>query len=195
MSKNTNTSKHMPLPREADIVIAAKTDSESFALLYDHYFPKIYKYIHYRVKNPNDVEDLTCAVFELVFTKLESYKQNRGPFGSWIFAIARNTVYDYYRKKKRLQAHTTEMPKFTEMQEKSNLEDVVLAKESCQELHKALRTLSHREQDIIALKFASGMTNRSIAASTGLTESNVGVILYRAIRRLRGKLYKEMEKD
>ena len=48
--------------------------------------------------------------------------------------------------------------------------------------------LSHRERDLIGLKFAGGLTNRRIAALTGLSESNVGVILYRAVRRLRTEL-------
>ena len=48
--------------------------------------------------------------------------------------------------------------------------------------------LSDREQDLIALKFAAGLTNRRIAEMTGLSQNNVGVILYRAVRRLRAKL-------
>jgi hypothetical protein len=33
-----------------------------------------------------------------------------------------------------------------------------------------------------------GLTNRRIAKLTGLTENNVGIILYRAVRRLRAEL-------
>jgi RNA polymerase sigma-70 factor (ECF subfamily) len=35
------------------------------------------------------------------------------------------------------------------------------------------------------LKFSGGITNREIARVTGLSESNVGTILCRAIRKLR----------
>ena len=52
----------------------------------------------------------------------------------------------------------------------------------------ALARLPARERDLIGLKFAAGLTNRRIADLTGLTESNVGVILYRTIRRLRTDL-------
>ncbi|MDT3702970.1 MAG: sigma-70 family RNA polymerase sigma factor [Thermincola sp.] len=45
-----------------------------------------------------------------------------------------------------------------------------------------------RERNIIALKFKAGLTNRHIAELIGLSESNVGVILYRAIRQLRSIL-------
>jgi RNA polymerase sigma-70 factor (ECF subfamily) len=44
---------------------------------------------------------------------------------------------------------------------------------------------------MIALKFSSGMTNRDIAQVTGLGESNVGIIIYRAVKRLQELLEKE----
>jgi len=48
--------------------------------------------------------------------------------------------------------------------------------------------LSDRERDLVALKFAAGLTNRRIAELTGLSESNLGVILYRAVPRLRAEM-------
>ena len=56
------------------------------------------------------------------------------------------------------------------------------------ELLAALARLSDRERDLIGLKFAAGLTNRHIAKLADLRESNVGVILYRAMRRLRVEL-------
>ena len=49
----------------------------------------------------------------------------------------------------------------------------------------ALSRLDERERELLALKFASCMTNRQIAGLSGLSESNVGVILYRALHHLR----------
>ena len=55
-------------------------------------------------------------------------------------------------------------------------------------LLKAVSALDERAREIIALKFSSGMTNRDIAKVTGLGESNVGVILYRALKTLQQTL-------
>jgi RNA polymerase sigma-70 factor (ECF subfamily) len=52
----------------------------------------------------------------------------------------------------------------------------------------ALAALPQREQEVVALKFASGLTNRRIAEIVGLKPGHVGVILYRAIRKLRDHL-------
>ena len=49
----------------------------------------------------------------------------------------------------------------------------------------AIAGLSERERDVMGLKFGAQLTNRRIAALTGLSESNVGVIVYRAAGRIR----------
>jgi len=67
-------------------------------------------------------------------------------------------------------------------------EEVVIRREARQELVRALGFLDDRERDLVALKFSALMTNRDIAGVTGLTESNVGVILFRALRKLRAVL-------
>jgi RNA polymerase sigma-70 factor, ECF subfamily len=45
--------------------------------------------------------------------------------------------------------------------------------------------LPEREQELIALKYGADLTNREIARLTGLSETNVGSILYRVVRKLR----------
>ena len=52
--------------------------------------------------------------------------------------------------------------------------------------------LDGRARQVLALKFAGALTNRQIAVIHGLTESNVGVILYRALLKLRSLLIASM---
>jgi RNA polymerase sigma-70 factor (ECF subfamily) len=51
-----------------------------------------------------------------------------------------------------------------------------------------VQSLDGRARQILALKFGGALTNRQIAGITGLTESNVGVILYRSLTKLRALL-------
>jgi RNA polymerase sigma-70 factor (ECF subfamily) len=48
-----------------------------------------------------------------------------------------------------------------------------------------LQTLPDRDRDLMALKYGAEMSNRDIARATGLSESNVGTILHRAVQALR----------
>ena len=52
----------------------------------------------------------------------------------------------------------------------------------------AISRLDERSRDIIALKFSSGMNNREIAGLTGLGESNVGIIIFRAVKKMQADL-------
>jgi RNA polymerase sigma-70 factor (ECF subfamily) len=57
--------------------------------------------------------------------------------------------------------------------------------EELQLLNSCLARLSNQEREIISLKFGAEMTNRQIAGMLTLSESNVGIIIYRAVRKLR----------
>ncbi len=59
----------------------------------------------------------------------------------------------------------------------------------------AMAVLSAQQRDLLALKFSVDLTNRQIAALTGLSEQNVGVIIFRAIRKLRQVMGRKEEKD
>ena len=48
-----------------------------------------------------------------------------------------------------------------------------------------LERLGERERELVALKFGAGWTNRAIARALGLSETNVGTLLYRTIQALR----------
>lgn len=64
-------------------------------------------------------------------------------------------------------------------------EETAESSEEKQLLRECITRLPGNEQEIVQLKFAMEMTNRDIAKALGLTESNVGVMLYRIIRKLR----------
>jgi len=115
------------------------------------------------------------------------YRPERAPFAAWLFAIVRNAVNDHLRAKRRRRWLSLEV-----LRDRASAgpqpEEVAIHGETRAELLAAVARLSDRERDLIALKFAAGLTNRRIAKLTGLSESNVGVILYRAMQRVRAEL-------
>ena len=158
-----------------------------FIKVYDYYFPRVYNYIYYRCSNEIICDDLTSEVFERALVNIHTFDPKKGKFGTWIFAIARNVVNNHFRllKVKKYLSIDTLFKNKTIKAHEPNPEHNVINRETNQELIDAINTLDQRERDILGLKFASQMTNRKISKVTGLTESNVGVILYRAIKKLR----------
>ena len=156
----------------------------NFTEFYNEYFPRVYNYVYYRVNNYHDAEDLTGLIFYKLFEKRSLYCPDKAPIFAWVFSIARNTVTDYYRKCARDIAAPLEAAENI-MDLRLGPEAIAEVNETKRHLHRALTSLNDRERDIIALKFWGGLTNREIAKAIGLSESNIGVILYRAMRRLR----------
>ena len=52
-------------------------------------------------------------------------------------------------------------------------------------LRQALEALSGRERELIALKYFAGLSNAEIATVIGVSESNAGTRLHRAMENLR----------
>ena len=160
------------------------TSREIFAELYDEFMPKVFRYIRYKVNNEQLTEDLTSTVFEKALANFGRYSSEKAAFSTWIFSIARNTIIDYYRTNSKRQHvsldEAAEMPSGKpypqeEMEKK--------AEKEC--LMGCLTKLSAEDQEIIRLKFTAEFNNRQIAKILGLSESNVGVKLFRAVKRLR----------
>jgi hypothetical protein len=49
---------------EPAILAGAKIDPATFNTLYDFYFPRIHKYVLYRVDDPQTADDLVSQIFE-----------------------------------------------------------------------------------------------------------------------------------
>lgn len=155
-----------------------------FAELYEQFLPKVYRYISYRISDVPTAEDLTSSVFEKALNKFKTYSSQKAQFSTWIFTIARNTLIDYYRSRSSRPTVTLDDPAALSVEDASP-EDATISADESRHLNACLAKLSPQEQEIISLKFGAEMTNRQIAATLALGESNVGVILYRSVRKLR----------
>ncbi len=155
-----------------------------FAEMYQQNLPKVFQYINYRVDDVHLAEDLTSMVFEKALTRFNSYRSDLASLSTWLLSIARNTVTDHFRASAREQKAMRNMAEMTSMSDPSS-DDKTIEVEEQQRLKFCLAGLSTQEQEIISLKFGGELTNRRIAVMLGLSESNVGTIVYRAVRKLR----------
>ena len=163
------------------VPLAAATRSEGFAELYERTFPRVYAYVASLLRDRSAAEDVTAQAFERAYRKRLSYRASRGSMDAWVFGIARNAALDELRKRKRRAVLEGE-PEDTEGLLPEDEADLALRR---QVVRAALTSLDGRERDLIALKFAGGLSNGEIARVLRMSESNVGTRLHRTITKLR----------
>jgi RNA polymerase sigma factor (sigma-70 family) len=162
----------------------------SFEEIYTKYFTRIYNYIRYRLIERDAADDLVSAVFEKVLDKYDSFDPGRHGLEPWLFAIARNTLNDYFRRRK-VRGWFSISDREETIASAESVEGTAQRNEENALLLGALAKLSDAERDLIAMKYTLEMTNRDIAAQTGLGESNVAVTMFRAMKKLKAILEPE----
>lgn len=152
--------------------------------VYWKYMPDVFRFFCYQVGDEALAEDLTATTFVKVWKARSQYDQQRGELTTWLFTIARNTMTDYFRRKRdNLPLELVEIP--IRASEIRQLEQAVEQLQDIARLRALMELLSEREQELIIFKYGAGLTNRLIAELTDISESNVGTILHRAVNRLR----------
>jgi RNA polymerase sigma-70 factor, ECF subfamily len=152
----------------------------SFEALYRGSAEAVYAYAASLLRDRSAAEEVTAAAFERAFRKQRSFDPRRGTQRAWLFGIARNAALDELRRRKR-SAELTAEPAGDEPAPEGEAE----AAEGRVTLRAALATLEPRERELIALKFHAGLSNAEIADVLGVSPSNAGTRVHRALTRLR----------
>jgi len=166
--------------------MTASTDID-WASAYEELLPRVYHYFCLRVGDRLEAEDLTAATFERAWRDRERYRKDLGTFTNWLFGIARHVTITHFRQNRQGQVITE--PTTAEVYRPT--EETAAHQEEFERLASLLTSLPEREREIFSLKYGAQFTNRAIAKSVGLTESNVGTMLHRLVSRLREHLEQE----
>ncbi|MGO3752373.1 MAG: RNA polymerase sigma factor [Peptoniphilaceae bacterium] len=159
-----------------------------FEKVYNEFFIRVFKFISYRVNINADVEDVTAEVFQKIYKNLNKFDPEKGKLEVWIFKMARNTLNDYYRSKRRISFISID--KFVNFFSSENyVHDKIEKEEEYSNLNKIVKKLPERERQILGLKFGAELSNKDIGEILEISPSNVGVILHRVTKKIK----KDME--
>ena len=155
-----------------------------FELLYETYFPRVYRFALKRLGDPAEAEDVTQEVFFSVFNCLDRF-QGESTLLVWIFGITRNTVNRRFRKQRpRLEpidGDATREPAAADVpaDQAVDARRMLVLCESVIE-----NDLTPLQRRIFHLKHLRRQSIRSIAAALGKSEDAVKANLYRMRKAL-----------
>lgn len=158
-----------------------ETRSEAFDALYRRSFARVYGYVATLLRDRSAAEEVTAQAFERAFRRRRTFRASRGTEEAWLFGIARNAALDELRRRKRRAVLETDPPDLHSAAPGEHAEEAVRR----EAVRAALDRLAPRERELVALKFAGGLSNEEIARVTGISASNVGTRLHRTLEKLR----------
>ncbi len=178
------------LPRSS---IPSEAGTSSADLFASHH-RKIRGYILSMVHDPAVADDLTQETFLRVHRKLDSVREPAA-VTSWLYRIATNLCYDWYRKASRqpkldpLDAADPAAASATQDDsDQIRLDQVVEKAEMSDCVNEFLDGLSNEYRQVILLHDLEGLTNPEIAEMLGASLDAVKIRLHRARRKLRDAL-------
>jgi RNA polymerase sigma-70 factor (ECF subfamily) len=167
---------------ERSLVEAARFDPEAFGVLYQHYLPRIYRYLRFRSATETDAADLTQDVFVRAFAAFPRFRDDGTPFAAWLFTIARNRSADAARRNRR---HGISVPLGDGLVAADDPEGALLRREAASRVGRLIAELDPDKRELVSLRFSAGLTCREISVVVGRSEPAVKQQLTRILRRLK----------
>lgn len=183
-----------PDPRsDSELVAASRTDPEVFGILYERYFPRVFRYVYRRV-GPADAEDLTADVFLNALKGLGKFQdRGEGFFTGWLFKIAHNTAANRIRNKKnRPEVNLDDTPNMTDRGSLTP-QEISEQDEQSRRIRAIIMELSQEQQNLLMLIYVVGLSNQEIAQALSKSTGAIKSQKFRLLQSLKEKLTEEKE--
>lgn len=157
---------------------------DAFEAIYSCFVSRIYNFLYRLLGSREEAEDLTQQTFLIALKRLVTLR-DPGQLESWIYRIARNEVYQKFRRKKvdSLAAEDPDGSNSIEPKENrlhANPEKVLLNVELGQRLQAVLDGLPLKLREVFILAVVQEMSYKDISAVVGRSLLSVKTDIYRA---------------
>ena len=158
---------------------------EHFLSVYDDYADAIFRFCALKVSTRSIAEDLAQETFMRYWQQLRS-GVDIGNDRAFLYAVARNLVIDWYRKRREqsLDAMTDEGFEFA-----SDDHHRISEHAEVREVLAVVNVLDEPSREALTLRFVDGLSPKDIAALTGETANAVSVRINRALKKVREHLH------
>ena len=146
-----------------------------FDNIYEEYFDRVYYKVLSVVKNDDDAEDICQETFISVYKNLSKFREESNIY-TWIYRIAINKTYDFFKKRKlefEINDEVLSLP------EDINFDTKVILEEK-------LKLISEKEREIVILKNIYGYKLKEIAEIKNMNLSTVKSVYYKALKDMGG---------
>ena len=160
-------------------------EQQAFAILYERYFPRVYRFVRRRLDNPADTEETVQEAFFNVFTSISGFR-GEAPFEAWVLGLTRRTIARRFKKKRHPTVPLDEQDgdAFDPLLQTGQRLPTPLESFEYQERVEALRTRAERDltptqRELFVRHHLEDQPVREIALSMHKSEDSIKSNLYR----------------
>ncbi|MFA9558587.1 RNA polymerase sigma factor [Evansella sp. AB-rgal1] len=153
--------------------------------LYIEYSDRVHNFILLMVGNEETAEDLTHDTFLKVKRTIDNFR-GESSYYTWIISIARNVVYDYWRRRRKIR--------FFPLKETHPLKDMETPDEIFQkgevvrELYEGIKKLKVSYQEVLILRKIQELSVEETSEVLGWSVSKVKSTTMRAMQALKQEM-------
>jgi len=167
--------------RKSAVRMTTRAEVQKFELFYQEHLDPIYHFVYSYVRNREVAEDLTSQIFLKAMSGLD-LERSAYSGTAWLFRVARTTMADYWRAHCR-RAATHSLEELVEAGWEGQVGANPVRSKAADRVEDILQTLPGRDREVLTCRFLFDLSVRETALSMGVTETNVKVMQYRALRR------------
>jgi RNA polymerase sigma-70 factor, ECF subfamily len=161
--------------------------SETFSQVFELTHLRVFHYLYgFTGRSLNDVEDLLAETFTRAWQCRGQFHGDENTVLFWLLRIARNQVFDTYRRKKARGNQTSfeaedaeSIPDYS-----PGPESVFLEVEKRKAVWQLLQKLSDEVREIFILRYFLDWPIKQISSFTGKGETTISMTIHRALKRL-----------
>lgn len=157
--------------------------------IYTRYAKTVKVYILSLCKDSDLADDITAEAFLKAIKNIDSFKD--GNILTWLCTIAKNTYFDYARKKERQNIPLSDELSKKTADTASTPEETAVAHESKLSLYQTLQLLESDAREVLYLRMFTDLSFNEIGSILNKSENWARVVFYRAKTKLKGLMKNE----
>lgn len=157
-------------------------NAQEFQTFYQENLGLIYRFVYSKVGNREEAEDLTSQIF---IKAVRGVTTERGVLSmqKWLFQVARTTIADYWRSYYRISVSSLEELLEAGWEGPVNEEETAFNASPVERVQRILQALPEHYREVLHCRFLLNLSIRDTALKMGLSEANIKVLQFRALKR------------
>lgn len=153
-------------------------------ILYKSYVNQVLRTAFLLCKNKELAEDITQETFIRVFSKINTFKNGKNSFNSWLYSVTLNVSRNIFRKQKWLSFFSS-IDDHEDMKSSTILEEDYEKIEREELLLETINNLTYKLKEVIILKYYNDFSQEEIASILDIPVGTVKSRINSALKKIK----------